>query len=200
MVFSRSADNDTGTGFNTYRGDEPLNTKHLLALSASANLFLATVSFAHARLSVTTATGGIPRLVPRNSSDGNKGDIASPCGSTNATRGTNPVVLTVGETITADFEETIGHTGTFQLNFSRMGQVNFTPLVDPLADDGRAVGAVPNKGSFQFTVPNTPCTDCTIQFVQDMNGDLHYKTCVDVIITPVNAPPPAAPAGFAVTK
>lgn len=200
MVFPVSADNGPGTGFNLYRGDEPLNTKHLLALSASANLFLATVSFAHSRLSVTTATGGIPRLVPRNSSDGNKGDAASPCGSTNAARGTNPVVLVVGETITADFEETIGHTGTFQLSFSPMGQVNFTPLVPSQTDDATAVGAVPNKGRFQFTVPNTPCTDCTIQFTQDMAGTLHYKSCVDVIITPVNAPPPAAPAGFAVTK
>lgn len=175
-----------------------MNTKHLLALSASANLFLATVSFAHARLSVTTATGGIPRLVPRNSSDGNKGDAASPCGTT--TRGTNPVVLTVGETVTAEFEETIGHTGTFQLNFSQMGQVNFTTLVPAQTDDATAVGATPNKGRFQFTVPNTPCTDCTIQFVQDMSGALNYKSCVDVIITPANAPAPAAPAGFAVTK
>lgn len=177
-----------------------MNTKHLLALSASANLFLASVSFGHARLSVTTVGGGVPRLVPRNSSDGNKGDAASPCGSTNATRGTNPVVLTVGETISAEYEETIGHVGTFQLNFSPMGQVNFTTLVPAQNDDNTAVGAVPNKGRFQFTVPNTPCTDCTIQFVQDMSGALNYKSCVDVIITPVNAPPPAVPSGFAVTK
>jgi hypothetical protein len=177
-----------------------LKSKHLLALSASVNLLLASESFAHARLSVTTAGGGVPRLIPRNSSDGNKGDVASPCGSTAATRSTNPVVLTVGETITAEFEETIGHVGTFQLNFSAMGQVNFTSLVPAIADDNTAVGAAPNKGQFQFTVPNTPCTDCTIQFVQDMGGTLHYKSCVDVIITPVNAPPPAAPAGFAVTK
>jgi hypothetical protein len=198
MFFSISADNAPWDWNNFYRGDEPLNTKHLLALSASANLFLATVSFAHARLSVTTATGGIPRLIPRNSSDGNKGDAASPCGTT--TRGTNPVVLTVGETVTAEFEETIGHTGTFQLNFSQMGQVNFTTLVPAQTDDNTAVGATPNKGRFQFTVPNTPCTDCTIQFVQDMSGTLNYKSCVDVIITPANAPAPAAPAGFAVTK
>jgi hypothetical protein len=177
-----------------------LDYKKLLAVSAGASLLLASVSFGHSRLSVTTVGGGIPRLIPRNSSDGNKGDVASPCGPTNTTRGTNPVVLTVGETISAEFEETIGHVGTFQLNFSQMGQVNFAPLAPSQNDDNTAVGAVPNKGQFQFTVPNTPCTDCTIQFVQDMGGTLHYKSCVDVIITPVNAPPPAQPAGFAVTK
>ncbi len=189
-----------GIEFTIHRGDGPLDYKLWLALSASTNLLLASVSFAHARLSVTTAAGGVPRLVPRNSSDGNKGDATSPCGSANTTRGTNPVVLTVGETITAEFEETIGHVGTFQLNFSQMGQVNFTTLVPAQNDDNTAVGAVPNKGRFQFTVPNTPCTDCTIQFVQDMGGTLNYKSCVDVIITPANAPAPAAPAGFAVTK
>ncbi len=177
-----------------------MNTKHLLALAASTDLLLASVSFAHARLSVTSANGSIPRLVPRNSSDGNKGDVASPCGSTTSTRSPNPVILTVGETITAEFEETIGHSGTFQLNFSLMGQVNFAPLVPAQTDDNTAVGATPNKGTFQFTVPNTPCTDCTIQFVQDMGGTLHYKSCVDVVITPANAPAPPAPAGFAVTK
>lgn len=177
-----------------------MNTKQLLALFASADFFLSSVSFGHARLSVTTANGGVPRLIPRNSSDGNKGDVASPCGSGSPARSTNPVVLTVGETVTAEFEETIGHVGTFQLNFSAMGQVNFAPLVPAQTDDNTAVGAVPNKGQFRFTVPNTPCTDCTIQFVQDMGGTLHYKSCVDVIITPANAPAPAAPAGFAVSK
>lgn len=167
---------------------------------AGIQMFLVSSTFGHARLSVTTANGGVPRLIPRNSSDGNKGDPSSPCGSGSPTRSANPVLLTVGETITAEFEETIGHVGTFQLNFSQMGQVNFNPLVPAQTDDNTAVGAAPNKGRFQFTVPNTPCTDCTIQFVQDMGSTLHYKSCVDVIITPVNAPPPAVPSGFAVTK
>jgi len=177
-----------------------LNYKPLLAVFASANLWLPTLSFGHARLSVTTATGAIPRLVSRNSSDSNKGDVSSPCGPASLARSTNPIVLSVGETISLEYEETIGHIGTFQLNFSQMGQVNFNPLSPAQTDTNTPVGAVPNKGQFQFTVPNTPCTDCTIQFVQDMGGTLHYKSCVDVIITPVNAPPPAQPAGFAVTK
>lgn len=182
------------------RGDLQLNYKPLLAVFASANLLIPSLSFGHARLSVTTANGAIPRLIARNSSDGNKGDVSSPCGPASLTRSTNPVVLSVGETISVEFEETIGHVGTFQLNFSQMGQVNFNPLAPAQTDNDTPVGAVPNKGQFQFTVPNTPCTDCTIQFVQDMGGTLHYKSCVDVIITPVNAPPPAQPAGFAVTK
>ncbi|WP_141733163.1 SCE4755 family polysaccharide monooxygenase-like protein [Oligoflexus tunisiensis] len=180
-------------------GGLPLNYKPWLAVFASANLLLPSLSFGHARLSVTAAGNTIPRLIPRNSSDGNKGDAASPCGPA-ITRSANPVVLVVGETVTAEFEETIGHVGTFQLNFSQTGQVNFTTLAPAQTDDNTAVGAVPNKGQFQFTVPNTPCTDCTIQFVQDMGGTLHYKSCVDVIITPANAPAPAQPSGFAVTK
>jgi hypothetical protein len=177
-----------------------LNYRHLLAAFASAHFLLPSLSYGHARLSVTAAGNTIPRLVPRNSSDGNKGDASSPCGSTNPNRSANPVVLTVGESITVEYEETIGHVGTFQLNFSEAGLVNFAPLAPAQTDDNTAVGAVPNKGQFQFTVPNTPCTDCTIQFVQDMGGTLHYKSCVDVIITPANTPPPAAPAGFTVTK
>jgi hypothetical protein len=177
-----------------------LSYKKLLAAVAGANLLSSSLSFGHARLSVTTVSGAIPRLIPRNSSDGNKGDASSPCGPSSMSRSANPVVLSVGETLTVEYEETIGHVGTFQLNFSTMGQVNFNPLAPVQTDDNTAVGAVPNKGRFQFTVPNTPCTDCTIQFVQDMGGTLHYKSCVDVIITPVNAPPPAQPAGFAVAK
>ncbi|MFW7378553.1 MAG: SCE4755 family polysaccharide monooxygenase-like protein [Oligoflexus sp.] len=177
-----------------------MNYRYLLVLLANAHFLLPTVSFAHARLSVTAADGSIPRLIPRNSSDANKGDEATPCGPNSTTRSTNPVVLMVGETVTVDYEETIGHMGTFQLNFSEAGQVNFTPLSPAQIDDNTPVAGAANKGQFQFTVPNTPCTDCTIQFVQDMNGALHYKSCVDIVITPADAPPPAQPAGFAVTK
>lgn len=168
----------------------------MLAVCASANLFLVTPSFGHSRLSVTTATGGIPRLIPRNSSDNNKSDNATPCGAGSPGRSTNPVVLAVGETVTIQFEETIDHVGTFQLNFSQAGLVNFTALAPAQTDNTGAL----TKGTFQFTVPNTPCTDCTIQFIQDMSATSNYRSCVDIVITPANNPPPVAPAGFTVTK
>jgi hypothetical protein len=171
LKIGRSGNSET-LDRNKHLGDPPLNYKQLLSAFACAHFLFPSLSFGHSRLSVTTANGAIPRLIPRNSS----------------------------ETITVEFEETIGHAGTFQLNFSQAGLVNFTTLAPAQTDDNTPVGAVPNKGQFQFTVPNTPCTDCTIQFTQDMSGTLHYKSCVDVIITPANTPPPAQPAGFAVTK
>lgn len=158
------------------------------------------IAFSHARLSVNTDAGDIPRLIPRNSSDANKGDETIPCGPGSVTRSKNPVVLTAGETLTIEFEETINHTGTFQLNFSEAGQVNFTELAPAQTDDNTPLNGAANKGSFQFVVPNTPCTDCTIQFVQDMSGSLHYKSCVDIIITSADAPAPVQPSGFTVSK
>lgn len=170
-------------------------------------LLISNVALGHARLRVSLADGAVPRLTPRNNSDANKGGTSTddvPCGTINPTRGSNPVVLTVGENITVDIEETIDHTGTFQLNFSPAGQVNFIPLITPLEDPTNpVVNGEPNRYQAQFTVPDTPCTDCTIQFVQVMGVEpnaSYYKSCVDIIITTAEAPPPAPPAGFSVQK
>ncbi len=171
---------------------------HVLFIISS--LSVSYLCYGHARLSVVGTGGAIPRLIPRNALDSNKGDATAPCGSGSMTRSTNPVVLTVGESVSVDYEETISHTGNFLLSFSQMGQVNFNQLAPSQVDDNTPLGAGPNKGRFTFTVPNTPCTDCTIQFAQDMGGTLHYKSCVDIIITPLNAPAPAQPTGFAVSK
>ncbi len=160
------------------------------------------LAMAHARLRVAEADGSIPRLISRNNLDSNKGGApdAVPCGTASTTRSDNPVVLIAGETLDVNFEETISHSGTFQLNFSEAGLVNFVNLTT-LTDDATALAGSSNQ--YQFTgvqVPNTPCTDCTLQFIQDMGGLSPYKSCVDIIITTADAPPPQQPTGFSVTK
>ena len=169
-------------------------------------LLTADLAMSHARLQVSDANGDVPRLVTRNASDANKGGATTddlPCGSNSLQRGDNPVVLVVGETITVDIEETINHTGTFQMNFSAAGQANFTELTPPIDDPNVPLAGGPNPYQMTFTVPNTPCTDCTIQFVQVMGVEpdaSYYKSCVDAIVTTADAPPAAIPSGFAVSK
>ena len=165
-------------------------------------LILSTDMFAHARLRVAEADGSIPRLITRDARDTNKGGTADavPCGPQSTVRSQNPAVLVVGEEITVNYEETINHTGTYQLRFTE-DQVTWVDLAPSQVDDDTAiVNNQANQYSFTFTVPDTPCTNCMIQFVQDMAGNNHYKSCADVIITPAAAPPPAQPTGFTVTK
>ena len=162
------------------------------------------LTLGHARLRVANQDGTIPRLISRDGSDALKGgdSAAVPCGP-NSVRGNNPVVLTAGEPIVLPFEETINHVGNFLLNFSEAGEVNWITL-ETIADPNRALAGAADQYSFgvaqEVLVPNTPCTDCTLQFVQDMGGANHYKSCVDIIITTPDAPPPAQPTGFTVTK
>ncbi|SMF60400.1 SCE4755 family polysaccharide monooxygenase-like protein [Pseudobacteriovorax antillogorgiicola] len=165
------------------------------------------LGFSHARLRVVNADNTVPKLVPRNSSDANKGGATTddmPCGRNSVNRGTNPVVLVVGETVEFEIEETINHNGRYEMNLSTAGQINFTNIVT-ITDDqaGAPSRANPNRYTGSFVVPDTPCTDCTLQMVQVMvNGanETYYKSCVDAIITSADAPPPAAPTGFAVSK
>lgn len=176
--------------------------KSYFRLAALTAILLPEILLAHARLRTAEADGSVPRLISRNGNDNNKGGSgdAVPCGPASTTRSTNPVVLIAGESINVSFEETISHSGTFLLRFSEAGLANFVDLVT-LPDDNSALAGGANQ--YQFTdvlVPNTPCTDCTIQFLQDMGGANPYKSCVDIIITTADAPPPLQPTGFSVTK
>ena len=111
------------------------------------------------------------------------------------------MVLIAGEVLpTVTFEETINHVGNYLLNFSEAGEANFVNLAT-IVDDNTPVANGASQYQFaNVAVPNTPCTDCTLQFVQDMGGVNPYKSCVDIIITTADAPPPSQPTGFTVTK
>ena len=198
----QSSDRDrylvNNVNFKLFRGFALKNSSLILMLAVGC---IPSMVLGHARLRVAEADGSIPRLITRNALDRNKGGTADavPCGLQSTVRSTNPVVLMVGEEITVNYEETIGHQGTFQLRFTEDG-VTYTDLVTPVADTDTALAGAANQYNFTFTVPDAPCTNCMIQFVQDMNGNNHYKSCVDVVITPAANPPPVQPTGFSATK
>ena len=169
-------------------------------------IFLNTELFGHARLRITGANGEIPRLIPRNNSDANKGGGANanelPCGRNSLERSTNPVVLVAGETIRFEIEETIDHPSIYEINFSPDGQNGFEEnnLQTITEDSNRQANRDdPNRYEGTFVVPNQPCTQCTIQMIQRMNpgpNETTYKSCVDVTITTADSPPPDPPTGF----
>ncbi len=146
------------------------------------SLLLTSDVLAHARLTGTT-------LPPRNTSDANK---TAPCG---AARTNNPKVLQAGETITITWEETVQHPGRFEFYFSESGDTNWQLLktVQDTADD-RAT--LPHRYSTTLQLPNTPCTACTIQFVQVMLDDpaipRNYYSCADIQLTASSNPQPSA--------
>lgn len=166
-------------------------------------LIIPDILSAHARIRPANADGSIPQFISRNGKDNNKGGDAQavPCGP-NSQRSQNPVVLVVGDPIVIPFEETIDHTGSFLLNFSEDGEtwVNLETITDPQGNVNGAAAQFSFGVDTPITTPNVPgCTECMLQFVQDMNG-APYKSCVDIVITSADNPPPAQPSGFAVSK
>jgi MYXO-CTERM domain-containing protein len=141
-----------------------------------------------------------------------------PCGRLNDTgRGAAVTTLPPGATITVTWDETINHPGHFRISFDDDGQDDF---VDPAGyDDYYSADSViadnivdtPQGGpsSFEITLPNIECANCTLQVVQVMTdkqpygdgNDLYYQ-CADLILaadapdagpTPDAAPGPDAP-------
>jgi MYXO-CTERM domain-containing protein len=135
-----------------------------------------------------------------------------PCGRQNDTgRGDAVTTLPPGATITVTWDETINHPGHFRISFDADGQDDF---VDPAGfDDFYTADSVladniedtPLGGpsSFEITLPNIECSNCTLQVVQVMTdkppygdgNDLYYQ-CADLILTadaPDAGPTPDAP-------
>lgn len=101
-----------------------------------------------------------------------------------------------GSTLVIKFQETIGHTGLYRVAFDDDGAdfADFNQNVLAEADD-------PNDGNgareITVTVPNTPCTNCTLQLIQVMDARLlggtvdgeelaqlsTYYACADLVIT-----------------
>lgn len=101
-----------------------------------------------------------------------------------------------GSTLVIKFQETIGHTGLYRVAFDEDGAdfADFNANVLAEADD-------PNDGNgareLTVTLPNTPCTNCTLQLIQVMNAELlggtvdgaqldrepTYYTCADIVLT-----------------
>lgn len=102
-------------------------------------------------------------------------------------RSNRVTTLTAGQRLVVRFDEYIAHSGRFRVAFdpdgADLGDFNAHPLADiqdPLGNTGNA-----GEGSIweiEVTVPDTPCTNCTLQLIQVMESDL--------MMTPIDDPAP----------
>ena len=129
-------------------------------------------ALAHARLK--TAGGIVPRST-------NAGIKIGPCGG--VARLANPAVFPPGATITVEWEETINHPGRFEFFFSPAGDANFQ-MLKSVPDNQNGTNDLPHQYSTTLTLPNTPCTDCTLQMIQVMTENPAapslYYSCADI--------------------
>lgn len=139
----------------------------VLALAASAPR----VAQAHARLLDPA---------PRNTEDSNK-DQDAPCGVPGEARTANPTVYRPGQTVMVKWEETVDHTGHYELAISMNGEANFVDIDSDIAD---ASGGTPRMYQQQITLPNEECDNCTLRMMQFMAGSAspYYKSCADIVI------------------
>lgn len=138
----------------------------------------------------------------------------APCGKDSDARGTDINVFLSGSTITLRWDEFTFHTGYFRIAFDDDGDEFpepadyfdfFTPAPagTTIMHDGLFDGHTRNDGpifSFDVTLPDIECDNCTLQLTQIMTdkppyvpntNDLYYN-CLDVVLTrdPSLVPPP----------
>jgi hypothetical protein len=118
-------------------------------------------------------------------------DASDPARSTRVTR------AEAGSTLTLRFSEYIGHSGTYRVAFdpdgAEVADFNATILVPMVADPPGNMGNVGegNVWEIEVPLPDMTCTNCTLQLVQAMNGDMvnpvanpgavsSYYSCVDL--------------------
>lgn len=127
---------------------------------------------AHAHISVD---GPIP---PRSADVGLK---IAPCG--NIARTSKSTVLQAGSTVTINWQETINHPGRFEFYFSPAGDTNWV-LLKTVQDTQDGTNDLPHNYTTQLTLPNTPCTACTLQLIQVMlenpASPSYYYSCADI--------------------
>lgn len=151
----------------------------LLTLLVTQNLY------AHARWTLNGA------VVPRSTNSGIK---SGPCGG--LARTATPKIFQAGSNLTVQWEETINHPGRFEIYFSPAADASFTLLksVTDIQDDGNT----PHSYSTSITLPNTACTDCTLQLIQVMtenpSSPTLYYSCADIQLTSGSASPTPTPA------
>jgi Lytic polysaccharide mono-oxygenase, cellulose-degrading len=114
-------------------------------------------------------------------------------------RSVNVTPLVAGEMITFQFKETIDHTGRFRIAIDYDGadveDFNSNILLD-VTDPPGGMGNTGNGNVWELTiqVPDMPCTNCTLQLIQDMNNkpdvpvmdpskDSTYYQCADITIS-----------------
>lgn len=137
-------------------------------LCSLLTMMLAVEASAHARWLESGPTPG------RTTNDNIK---SGPCGYA---RTNSPAVFRTGETVTLEWEATIYHRGYFRVAFSPANDQGFDDhvLLDNMAEvQGQRIY------SAEVTLPDTPCTDCTLQLIQvmlDRNPPTNYYSCADI--------------------
>ena len=116
---------------------------------------------------------------------------AGPCGATGSRRSKTVTTFAPGATIMVEWDETIDHPGHFRIAFDDDGDDVFVnpnnpndsfafTLKEPIADKagGHYAQAV--------TLPNKPCTNCTLQLMQIMTTAVPYNSfyyqCADIAL------------------
>ncbi len=160
-------------------------------------------------VSLALAHSGLEDPPPRYDSDGFSNNKACPCGvgtggglcsgdTSDPDRSTTVTTYMAGETITMRWAEAVGHAGRWRVAFDADGadvdDFNDTILLDiedPPGDDGN-IGE-DEMWEVQITLPTTPCTNCTLQLVQMMDGNTvdlvpdptgrsSYYQCADIVL------------------
>lgn len=126
-----------------------------------------------------------------------------PCGKGTLDARTNRVTtFTAGDTIEVVWDETINHPGHYRVSFDVNGQDFSLPrsftdadgglnvLVDNIPDAPRAN----QRYTIRVRLPDTPCTNCTLQVIQMMtdkppygDGNDIYFQCADIVLLPRDA-------------
>lgn len=128
---------------------------------------------------------------------------AGPCGQAGSSRGGNVTEFQPGEEVTIEWDETVDHPGHYRISFDDDGNDFMNPnnpddgfattMVEPIADK--------QGGHYTqtFTLPTTPCDNCTIQLVQVMTTSIPYNSfyfqCADIRIAGDVVPPDDEPEG-----
>lgn len=108
----------------------------------------------------------------------------SPCGEN--LPGKNPKILTAGTTIKIRWIETVDHTGSYWIEFSKANDKNWIRL-KTIVDDQNNPATLPHLYETTITVPNVNCESCSIRLVQEMidgHADMptYYFSCGDIKI------------------
>lgn len=120
-----------------------------------------------------------------------------PCGATGSKRGNKVTTFAPGATIMVEWDETIDHPGHYRIAFDNDGDDVFvnpnnpndnfaSTLKEPIADK--------TGGHYQqqITLPNQPCTNCTLQLMQIMTTTVPYNSfyyqCADIALGDATAP------------
>jgi uncharacterized protein (TIGR03382 family) len=137
---------------------------------------------------------------------------SGPCGrgATDA-RTSRVTTFTAGDTIDVVWDETINHPGHYRISFDVDGQDFYLPRSFTDRDGGLNVliDAIPDaplanqRYTVRIRLPDTPCTNCTLQLIQMMtdkppygDGNDIYFQCADLVLLPRDAGLPVVDAGL----